>query len=61
MTQSDHQSWNNSNYPETLELCCMCNQETGNCKEDNIIGDNGGPYCRDCAIGAGILEIEQGN
>jgi hypothetical protein len=61
MTQSEHKSWNDSNYPGTLEICCKCDDPTGNCEEDNILDDDGDPYCSDCAIGAGILEIEQAN
>ena len=61
MTQSEHNAWNDSNYPGTLEICFKCDEPTGNCEEDNILDDDGDAYCHDCAIGAGILEAEQGN
>lgn len=56
LSQTEHESWNADNYPGTLEICCKCDYTTGNCEEDNICDDDGEPYCRDCAIGAGIIE-----
>jgi len=61
MTQEEHRHWNADNYPGTLEICCKCDEPTGNFEEDNIIDDDGKPYCHDCAIGAGILEGDQAN
>lgn len=61
MNQSEHAEWNAQNYPGTLEICAKCDEPTGNCEEDNILNDGGEPHCRDCAVGAGLLEGEQGN
>tara|TARA_R110000737_G_scaffold335787_1_gene354811 strand:- start:269 stop:487 length:219 start_codon:yes stop_codon:yes gene_type:complete len=61
MTQSEHDAWNENNYPGTLEVCYECDEPTGNCEEDNILDDSGDAYCYDCAISAGMLEVEQGN
>ncbi len=61
MTQSEHEAWNANNYPGTLEICCRCDEPTGNCEEDNILDDDGEPYCHDCAIGAGLIEGDIGN
>ena len=56
MSQHEHASWNENNYPGTLEICSKCNEQTGNCEEDNILNDEGEPHCHDCAIGCGLLE-----
>jgi len=61
MTQSEHEAWNASNHPGTLEICCRCDEPTGNCEEDNITDDDGSPYCADCAMGAGLIECDQAN
>lgn len=61
MHQSDHEKWNASNFPGTRQLCCMCGEPTGRCEEDGIFDDDGKPYCRDCAIGSGLLEGDIGN
>lgn len=61
MTQSEHENWNANNYPGTREICCKCDEPTGNCEEDNILDDDGEPYCYDCAIGAGLIEGDTGN
>jgi hypothetical protein len=61
MSQSDHAKWNNENYPGTLEICCKCDEPTGNCEEDNTLDDDGDPYCYDCAKGAGLIESDAGN
>ena len=58
MTQSEHEIWNDSNYPGTLEICVKCDEPTGNCEEDNILDDDGDPLCQDCAVGCGLLESE---
>jgi hypothetical protein len=58
MTQSEHEEWNSTNYPGTLEICVKCNEPTGNCEEDNILDDDGEPHCHDCAVGCGLLESE---
>ena len=47
--------------PGTREICCTCDEPTGYCEEDNILDDEGQPYCRDCAIGAGLIEGDNGN
>ena len=56
MAQSEHESWNDRNYPGTLEICCKCDEPTGNCEEDNIIADDGNPYCHSCALCDGVIE-----
>ena len=57
MTQSEHESWNDRNYPGTLEICCKCDEPTGNCEEDNIVADDGNPYCHSCALCDGAHKI----
>ena len=61
MDQSDHEKWNASNYPGTLQICCRCDEPTTFCEEDGIFDDDGEAYCRDCAIGAGLHEGDIGN
>jgi hypothetical protein len=61
MTQIEHAAWNASNYPGTLQICCKCDEPTGNCEEDATTDDDGNPYCYDCAVGCGIIEGEQAN
>ena len=47
MHQSDHEKWNENNYPGTLQLCSICEQPTGKCEEDsNWIEDE--PVCDNC-------------
>ena len=51
MTQTEHEHWNATNYPGTLQLCSECDAETGRCEEDSIyLGDDGeiGPLCEEC-------------
>ena len=49
MTQSEHEKWNSTHYPGTLQLCCECEEPTGRCEEDSIyLNDNTGPLCEDC-------------
>jgi len=54
MTQCEHESWNANKYPGTLEICINCDEPTGRCEEDNVVDDDGNPYCDDCAVGAGL-------
>lgn len=62
MTQSEHEAWNDENYPGTRQICYKCDEPTGRCEEDGIFDDDTGePYCYDCAIGAGIIESDQAN
>jgi hypothetical protein len=56
MSQSDHEEWNSRNYPGTREICCECNQPTGNCGEDSHFDNDGDPYCYECATRAGIID-----
>ena len=58
LTQNDHELWNANNYPGTLEICCVCDETTGYCEEDNIEDDEGKPYCYSCALTKGIIEGE---
>lgn len=49
MLQSDHEKWNSSNYPGTLQLCVVCEEPTGSCEEDSRYTDAGvGPCCATC-------------
>jgi len=48
LDQDDHKAWNASNYPGTLQLCCLCDQPTGRCKEDEMFLSEVGPLCEDC-------------
>lgn len=49
MTQSQHEEWNASNYPGTLQLCEHCDEPTGRCEDDSLYLDDGtGPLCWDC-------------
>lgn len=55
LTQAEHERWNASNYPGTLQLCCLCRQPTGRCEEDSIYVDAApdgnswvGPLCEEC-------------
>lgn len=55
MTQSDHERWNASHNPGTLQTCYQCDRPTGRCEEDSIylesIDPNGsslGPLCPEC-------------
>ena len=48
LTQCEHERFNASNYPGTRELCCECDEPTGNCEEDNLFIDEQGPLCEEC-------------
>jgi len=52
MDQNEHERWNASNYPGTLQLCQLCDEPTGRCEDDSIyIESNGndiGPLCSLC-------------
>jgi hypothetical protein len=49
MTQAQHEDWNASHYPGTLQLCESCGEPTGRCEEDSIYTDAGdGPLCQSC-------------
>jgi len=49
MTQSEHEKWNASTFPGTLQLCSECDEPTGRCEDDSLFNDDGyGPYCPDC-------------
>ncbi len=59
MTQSEHEEWNASNYPGTLQLCCVCDDPTGRCEDDSIdCGCGAGPFCVDCWHGHWCRERE---
>jgi len=36
MSQKEHERWNSSHYPGTLQLCSLCDEPTGRCEEDGI-------------------------
>ena len=48
MTQSEHEEWNRSNYPGTLQLCYECGEPTGRCEEDEMTDEDDNPYCQEC-------------
>lgn len=49
ITQCEHEAWNSSNYPGTRQLCCECEEPTGNCEEDSLYTESGdGPFCDEC-------------
>jgi hypothetical protein len=53
MTQDEHKHWNANNYPGTLQICVMCNAETGRCEEDSIyIDEDSEPVCEECYAAA---------
>ena len=49
MHQTDHEAWNNENYPGTRQLCHSCGEPTGRCEEDEMLLD-GEPVCEECWI-----------
>ena len=52
MSQSEHEEWNASNYPGTLQLCDICDKPTGRCEDDSIFcGCDAGPFCEGCWAG----------
>ncbi len=61
MTQDEHERWKSYNYPGTRQICCKCDDPTGLCEEDGIFDEDGEPYCRDCAIGSGLLDGDCAN
>ena len=48
MSQSDHENWNRSNYPGTLQLCSLCESPTGRCEDDTLWSADEEPLCEDC-------------
>jgi hypothetical protein len=50
MSQSEHEAWNASTYPGTLQLCSNCGAPTGQCEEDTIWSKEGEPLCRKCKV-----------
>jgi len=49
MSPGEHDRWNASHYPGTLQLCSECGEPTSRCEEDAIYTDGGaGPLCPDC-------------
>ena len=48
MHQSEHERWNDSNYPGTRQLCSVCEEPTGRCEEDSMYSRDGEPLCEQC-------------
>lgn len=48
LDQSQHEHWNASHYPGTRQLCCFCDEPTGNCEVDSIFINDEGPMCKTC-------------
>lgn len=61
LSQDEHKKWNSKNYPGTLQICCKCEEPTGNCEEDGLFDDDGNSYCHDCAVGSGLIENDCAN
>jgi hypothetical protein len=57
LTQLQHESWNENNYPGTLQLCCKCEEPTGRCEEDQIVDDDGSTYCYSCYVENNATEL----
>lgn len=55
MTQCEHESWNDRNYPGTRQMCKDCDHPTGNCEEDDLFFNDHGPLCEDC-----FCQLEEG-
>jgi hypothetical protein len=48
ISQSEHQSWNDFNYPGTRQLCVICDTPTGRCEDDSLFSNEGnGPLCEE--------------
>jgi hypothetical protein len=58
MSQSEHERWNSSNYPGTLQICSVCGEATERCEEDTIWSDDDQPLCVRCYVPAD--EVGQG-
>lgn len=48
ITQTQHEEWNATHYPGTRQLCCQCDEPTGQCEEDAIYIEDIGPLCVQC-------------
>ncbi len=48
LTQAEHEAWNRTNYPGTLQICALCGEPTGRCEEDAIWNEEGEPICESC-------------
>jgi hypothetical protein len=49
MYQHEHEKWNETHYPGTLQLCQSCEAPTERCEEDSIFTESGeGPLCVNC-------------
>jgi hypothetical protein len=60
MHQHEHESYNASHYPGTLQLCSKCEQPTGRCEEDAMWDEEGNPLCETCyAPNVQICETRQ--
>ena len=54
--QSEHEKWNESNYPGTRQICTKCDKPTGYCEEDGYFDEGHNPYCKDCATEEGLRD-----
>jgi len=59
MSQSDHEEWNASHYPGTLQMCAECGEPTGRCEDDSIWNDDDEPICRGCWLHSGEREAAE--
>ncbi len=52
MLQSEHDAWNATHYPGTLQLCSVCEEPTGRCEDDTIFSEDEEPLCETCYAAA---------
>jgi hypothetical protein len=48
LSQSEHEAWNDANYPGTRQLCDCCDEPTGRCEDDSLHFGDKGPLCEGC-------------
>lgn len=56
MSQDQHEKWNSTHYPGTLQLCSDCGEPTTFCEEDGYFDDEMEPYCFECALKHGLRD-----
>ncbi len=48
ITQAEHDAWNATHYPGTLQICVTCDEPTGRCEDDGMWNADGEPLCESC-------------
>ena len=46
-TPKEHETYNRNHYPDTRQICWLCEEPTERCKEDQILFKNK-PICEKC-------------